>query len=241
MKYGLIGRSLEHSFSKNYFTDKFLELQIDSEYENIEFQTLDDLGSHFENIKSNYNGLNVTIPYKTDIMSLLDEVDPIAAKINAVNCIVLRNGTSKGYNTDYLGFIHSVSPLLSDFYQNAYILGSGGASKAIQYALEECFHIPTTIISRDSRDFSYEFLKSSCISNYSIVINSTPLGMYPDIMSYPDLDYEMLNATHICMDLIYNPEETQFLKKSKERGARILNGYEMLVRQAELSWELWTN
>lgn len=239
MRFGLIGSSLDHSFSKSYFTNKFDQLDLDYSYDNLEFVSVSDLRSQFDGLKNLYKGLNVTIPYKTAIIPLLDEVDSIASKINAINCIALNKGRTIGYNTDYHGFVNSVSKLIPKECRNAYLLGSGGASKAVKYALEECFHIPTTVVSRGEGDINYESSRRMGFQDYSILVNTTPLGMYPDIMTCPDIDYSFLNSTHLCIDLIYNPEETIFLTKCREQGATIKNGYEMLVNQAELSWELW--
>jgi shikimate dehydrogenase len=197
------------------------------------------LRAAFNHLKEEYEGLNVTIPYKSDMISMVDEIDIHAANINAINCIVIKNGLAKGYNTDYLGFIQTVSSMLHSNAAQAYILGTGGSSKAVHYALEQYFHIPTIHISRSKGDLTYEEFNNSHLLKHSIIVNTTPLGMFPDILTYPPIDYTKLDSSHVCIDLVYNPDETIFLKESKKRGARTQNGLEMLIRQAELSWELW--
>ncbi len=238
-KFGLIGRSLSHSFSKSYFTDKFIQLGLSHSYENLEFENEEELRLKFHNLLINYHGFNVTIPYKESIMPLLNELDPHAKKIGAVNCIKLKNGYSKGYNTDYLGFIEAVKSAITPMSQMVFILGSGGASKAIQYCFKEYFKISFVVVSRNSSDTSYEYFKKMELSDYSIIVNTTPLGMFPCETTYPDIDYEKINESHICIDLVYNPAETIFLKKSKLKGALTINGHEMLINQAEFSWKIW--
>jgi shikimate dehydrogenase len=238
-QFGLIGKSLSHSFSQSYFTKKFHDLGIEASYQNLEFNSIDDLRLAFSMLRAEYDGLNVTIPYKSDIISMVDEVDIHAQHIGAINCIVMKNGRAKGYNTDYLGFIQTVSSTLHSSTSQAYILGTGGSSKAVDYALKQYFHIPTIHISRTNGDMTYAEFNKLHLPKYSIIVNTTPLGMFPDILTYPPIDYTKLDSSHVCIDLVYNPEETVFLKKAKERGAATKNGFEMLIRQAECSWDLW--
>ncbi len=239
IQFGLIGKSLKHSFSKDYFLRKFLESQLDFNYENLEFESTEVLYSNFNAILSEYNGFNVTIPYKSLIIPLLDRVDHIAQRIGAVNCITIQNGESIGYNTDYLGFIESLKNLNCENYEFAYVLGSGGASKAVFFALTEYFCIPTTLVSRGDHGIKYENFKTETVPKNAIIVNTTPLGMFPNCELFPDINYEQLNHSHLCIDLIYNPIKTIFLEKSEHKGAKIINGESMLIFQAELGWDLW--
>lgn len=242
--YGLIGYPLSHSFSPDYFAEKFKNLGIDdASYKAFE---ISDIVSINELIQQHHLlGFNVTIPYKTDIISILDDIDPDAAEIGAVNCVkVLWNDHTfllKGYNTDYNGFIESIRPLLHSGISKALIIGSGGSSKAVYFALKK-EHIPSLILTRhssSSNHLGYEQLKPEHIQESLLIINTTPLGMYPKIDACPEIPYEYITSAHIVIDLIYNPQETVFLKKAKEQGATVLNGIEMLSRQADISWEIW--
>lgn len=243
--YGLIGYPLEHSFSQKYFTEKFKREGL-SQYQYVNFPL-----EHIELINeiidrdSTLLGLNVTIPYKQQVLRFLDEQDEISQKIGAVNTIKIdRTGGNvklKGYNTDAYGFYHSLQPHLKKQHDNAIILGTGGSSRAIAYALRE-LGIHFIYVSRNPKEksqLSYSDLCGPVLCNFQIIINTSPVGMYPDIQNAPDIPYEFISKDHILFDLIYNPEETLFLKKGKEKGAQIINGLSMLHLQAERSWEIW--
>ena len=234
--YGLIGRNINYSFSKKYFTQKFKNDKIyNCEYLNFDIGQISD----FKKIKlSNINGFNVTIPYKERIIIYLDEVDESARNIGAVNTIKILNNKLIGYNTDYLGFINSFNEKLD--YKNALILGSGGASKAIQYAIKNK-KINFDVASRKSDINHIDYAEIENLEKYDLIVNCTPLGTHPNINDKPDLNYDQLNDRHLCYDLIYNPSETLFLNESKKRGAKIMNGLQMLKLQAEESWKIWNS
>ena len=240
--FGLIGYPLGHSFSRKFFNDKFEKENIDAEYQNFEIPNL----SNVEEIlkRTDIAGLNVTIPYKLQIMEHLDNIDSNAAAIGSVNVIKIeRNGsslTTKGFNTDIIGFHDSIAPHLKDIHQNALILGTGGASKAVA----QCFYnlgISHTFVSRNPGNdrITYGDITDDIINRHKIIVNTTPLGMYPKVDTCPDIPYESITPDHICFDLTYNPSETLFLKKSKDRGALTINGLEMLIGQALAAWKIW--
>ena len=239
--FGLIGKNISYSFSKKYFTDKFeKEEMLGYSYENFDLQAI----SQFPKIireNPNLRGLNVTIPYKEKIIPYLDKLDENASKIGAVNCIKFtKKGKLKGYNTDYYGFKKSLEPLLQTHHQKALILGTGGASKAVAFALEE-LGILYTFVSRSKKEnaLDYKYINATTFDNYQIIINCTPLGTHPNIEEFPPIPYEFFTGEHIAFDLIYNPEETEFLKRAKANNAITKNGYEMLVLQAERGWKIW--
>ena len=236
-KFGLIGKSLKHSFSKDFFNQKFKELNLKNYfYENYEITNINKIR---DLIKTNsLSGLNVTIPYKQEIFNHLDKVDNIARKIGSVNTIKIENNKLIGYNTDIIGFERSIDPLIKER-KKALILGNGGSSKTVQYVLNKK-RIEYTVISR-SGSKNYHNINKEDILNHIIIINTTPLGMFPNIESYPDIPYQYINKKHLIFDLIYNPEETHFLKKAKSKGCEIKNGLEMLKIQANESWKIWTN
>jgi shikimate dehydrogenase len=242
MKYGLLGAKLSHSFSKNYFENKYPSFKVSEDtYDLIESEE-NKLKLTFEAIKEAYDGINVTIPYKEKIIPFLDHIEENALEIGALNCIHFKDKKSYGYNTDYLGFIESLNPLVKpNQFTSAYVLGTGGASKAVLFALKNHFKIPRIIkISRNSTNGNtYEDIMKMGFENNSIVINTTPLGMYPNIELFPLIPYNSINETHFFMDLIYNPEETIFLSKAKEKKAGILNGLKMLEIQADRSYDIW--
>lgn len=238
--YGLIGNPLTHSFSKKYFDQKFAALGItDQRYELFELPELDALP---ELIKTTMPfGLNVTIPYKEKVIPFLDELDVTAKEIGAVNCIRFNAGISYGYNTDAYGFEMSVKPFLENKYERALILGTGGASKAVAYVLKK-WNIPFHYATRHPRHenhLSYAELSAENIRFFPLIINTTPLGTFPDVMQCPALPYESLSGSHLLVDLIYNPDESLFLAKGKRAGANTMNGKRMLELQAEKSWEIW--
>lgn len=235
--YGLIGRNISYSFSRNYFKNKFNKENIlNSQYINFDIYNLSELNNIF-NI--NNFGFNVTIPYKEAIIPYLDLLDFHAEKIGAVNTIKIENGKKIGFNTDWIGFKKSLQPLLKPHHTKALVLGTGGASKAVIYALEQ-LQIETLIVSRNGKT-SYEDLSKEIIQNHTIIINCTPVGTFPNVNSSPDIPYNYITENHLAYDLIYNPAETLFLKKCKEKGAVIKNGLEMLEIQAEESWKIWNS
>ena len=241
--YGLIGFPLTHSFSKKYFTEKFQRENItDSNYENFPLLSLDEfpglIHSHPE-----LKGLNVTIPYKEQMLKFLDEIDEAAKEIGAVNTIKIADGKLKGFNTDYLGFMQSIIKILEPHHSHALILGTGGSSKAVGYGLKK-MGIDFHYVSRNPEqleELNYSELDKDAIRSHKLIINTTPLGMFPDVDQCPPISYEFLTASHLLYDLIYNPEETLFLKKGKEQMAKTENGLEMLQLQAERSWEIWNS
>lgn len=239
-KYGLIGYPLGHSFSKDFFEKKFLrEGIINSEYDLYPIENLDDFKQILkENEK--LRGLNVTIPHKINIIPLLDELHDTAKQVGAVNTIKIINGKTIGYNTDTWGFAKSLFPEITAFKSKALILGTGGASKAVQYVFNK-LSIDYKIVGRnkETSDYLYSELNKEIIKEVGIIVQTTSVGMYPNIQDYLTFQYEALTANHYCIDLVYNPEQTQFLKKSKEAGAIIKNGKQMLIEQAEESWRIW--
>ena len=241
MRLGIIGKSLSHSFSKEYFEKKFRDLGLkDHSYEQFEIEQIADLKTLL--LKNpDLQGLNVTIPYKETVIPFLNELDPEAREIGAVNCITIsKKKKLKGYNTDYHGFKKSIQPLLKEHHKKALILGTGGASKAIAYALRK-LKIEYDFVSRTADEFQYKYeeLDASIFEEYTIIINTTPVGTHPNVDDCPNLDYSLFTKKHIAYDLIYNPEETAFLKKAKTQGTVTKNGYEMLVLQAEKAWKIW--
>ncbi|PWA06106.1 shikimate dehydrogenase family protein [Flavobacterium psychrotolerans] len=239
--FGLLGRNIHYSFSKGYFTEKFnTENLVGCSYENFDIQ---DINEFPEMIKINPDlvGLNVTIPYKETVIPFLDELSENAAEIEAVNVIKITNeGKLKGYNSDYYGFKKALEPLLQLHHKKALILGTGGASKGVAFALKE-LNIQYTFVSRKASEnaIGYDQIDAAIFNNYHIIINSTPLGTSPNTAEFPPIPYQFFTQKHIAFDLIYNPAETKFLKKAKEKGAVIKNGLEMLVFQAEKAWEIW--
>jgi shikimate dehydrogenase len=239
--FGLIGYPLTHSFSKKYFTEKFEKEGLkDCSYELFSIASIDDLQTVLDQ-NPDLCGLNVTIPYKEQVLSYLDEMDDAVKKIKACNCITIRNKKLIGFNTDAEGFDRSLNTQLRPEHKSALILGTGGAAKAVEYVLQK-LGIKFNYVSRKRsvNSYSYEQLTDSIIGDHLLIINTTPLGMYPKISEAPPIPYEALTSRHYLFDLIYNPEKSLFLHKGEQRGARIKNGYEMLVIQAEESWKIWT-
>ena len=238
--FGLIGKNISYSFSQQYFTEKFKNEKIDHHsYQNFDFQVLEEIKSIIEP-SPKFNGLNVTIPYKEEIIPYLDKVSSKALRIGAVNTIrITKKGKLKGYNTDEYGFRKSLHPLLKKHHKKALILGTGGASKAVAFALKK-MHIKYQFVSRnDQFDYDYSSLTPEIIAGHHIIINCTPVGTFPKVDQCPDIPYEAITKDHILYDLIYNPEETLFLSKGKSKGATICNGLQMLLLQAEKAWEIW--
>ena len=240
-RFGLLGRNINYSFSKGYFTEKFNNENFEGcTYENFDIQ---EISSFPEIIKNNpdLKGLNVTIPYKESVIPYLDKLSKKATEIGAVNTIKFtKKGKLKGYNTDYYGFKKSLKPLLQSHHKKALILGTGGASKGVAYALKE-LEIPYAFVSRGAKEnaISYDRINSTTFDNYQIIINSTPVGTSPNIDAFPLIPYEYFTEKHIAYDLIYNPAETQFLKKAAAQGAKTKNGQDMLIFQAEKAWKVW--
>ena len=241
--YGLIGRSLGHSFSEKYFSEKFRKENIENcEYRNFEIQ---DLNIEIPALKkhSTLQGLNVTIPYKTDILSFLDKLSGECSQINACNCIQIKNGEWKGFNTDITGFEKSFAPHLKPIHQKAIILGTGGASHAVAYVLQK-LNIDFVKASRRKKNadsvISYDDITANTMKEFQIFINTTPLGTFPNINECPSLPYEFITSDHYFFDLVYNPPKTLFLSLAEKKGAIIENGSKMLAIQAEESWKIWT-
>lgn len=246
--YGLIGYPLGHSFSYTFFNQKFESEDIQARYLNFE---IDDI-SRLTDILAEYPdlvGLNVTLPYKQKVIPFLDEIDDKARVIGAVNVIKVShkpNGeiSLKGFNSDVIGFTDSLRPLLTSVRNKALILGSGGASKAVRQAFID-LGIDAKVVSRvqrpDSYAITYDDLTPEIMSEHKIIVNTTPLGMYPHSDECPDIPYDLLSSEHLCYDLIYNPEETLFMRKASEQGAQVKNGLEMLLLQAFASWDMWNS
>lgn len=238
-KYGLIGKTLTHSFSKSFFTKKFERESIDALYENIE---LSDISLVRDVLSSGeYVGLNVTIPYKQQIIPFLDELSPEAKAIGAVNTIVFEDGKNIGHNTDTHGFHQSIKPFLTNLHERALILGTGGASLAVAHVLKG-IGLDVKWVSRtpeNDQTFSYADVNEHMVKAFKLVVNCTPLGTFPNVDECVDFPFEFLSSDHLCVDLIYNPAETKFLRLSKENGATTLNGESMLHEQALKAWALW--
>ena len=273
--YGLIGYPLGHSFSRKFFTEKFEKEGIDAQYLNFEIPSIEEFP---EIIKNNpeLRGLNVTIPYKQQVMQYLDDISEEAKAIGAVNVVrierpspqptpimgreTMRNAGNKpdglpikgdmseglrgsliGYNSDVIGFVKSIKPLLKPHHKKALILGTGGASKAIRYGLEEKLGMETLFVSRSAREgmITYEEVTAEVLKEYEVIVNCSPVGMYPHVDECPALPYEAMNENNLLYDLVYNPLETLFMKKGAEQGATVKNGLEMLHLQAIASWKFW--
>mgnify|MGYP002511937882 FL=1 len=239
--YGIIGTPLGHSFSARYFAQKFAVNHIDADYLLYEVAdidlVIDTLSQH------QLSGCNITIPYKERILDKLDYIDPIAKQIGAVNVVKVEHAHNhtilKGYNTDWIGFKHSISPLLTALHTQALVLGTGGAAKAIAYALEQ-MNIQVTFVSRDpNKGIVYDALDSLCIRKHKIIVNCTPVGMHPNENECPNIPYDSLTHQHLVYDCTYNPDETLFLRKAKQKGATTKNGLEMLYIQADEAWKIW--
>lgn len=243
-KFGLIGYPLGHSFSKNFFNEKFRSENICAEYVNFEIPTIEDFNKV---LKANPTlcGLNVTIPYKEQVIGYLDELDKDAAAIGAVNVIKIDRSKGKlkliGYNSDVLGFTQSIEGLLEPHHKKALILGTGGASKATNYGLKQ-LGLETLFVSRNRHNdntITYSELTPEIMNDYKVIVNCTPVGMYPKADECPDIPYECLTTEHLLYDLLYNPDTTLFMKKGSDNGAIVKNGLEMLLLQAFGAWDIW--
>lgn len=240
LKFGLIGRSLGHSFSQNFFTNHFVTNNIDAFYENIEIENVEE----FKNVLTqNFKGFNVTIPYKESIIPFLDNLDEVAEEIGAVNTIIIKDGQLIGSNTDAYGFHQSIKPFMTNQHERAIIVGTGGASKAIEYVLTS-LGVNVIFISRSPKqenEFSYGEINQHMLSACKLIVNCTPVGTFPNIDDCIEFPFEFLTGQHLVIDLIYNPAKTKFLKKAEDNNAMILNGEAMLKHQALKSFELWNS
>jgi len=235
-KLGLLGKNISYSFSKGYFENKFKELHISNySYDIFDLQDINKVNSIFE--KPNLRGFNITIPYKESIIPFLDELSDEAKNIGAVNCVLIKNKKRIGYNTDAYGFQKSLETKLNKTHKKALILGDGGASKAVQYTLNQ-LHIPFKIISRKGEN-TFENLTKSEVEKHTLIIQTTPVGTFPTIDNVLEFPFDGLSENHLVMDLIYNPEKTKFLELAEKHNADILNGLQMLHNQADKAWTIW--
>ena len=235
--FGIIEYPLHHSFSAKYFSEKFEREGIEAEY-SLYPVGIEDLRFKIEDLFNRLDGMNVTMPYKQTIIPYLDRLDETAEAVGAVNVVHKR----VGYNTDCIGFMESIKPLLRATDRKALVLGTGGASKAVCYGLKQ-LGIAPTLVSRTPKDemISYCDLTEAIMAEHTIIVNCTPLGMVPDTESFPPIPYELISARHLLFDCIYNPEETVFLRKGRAQGAKTQNGIEMLYGQAKAAWAIWNN
>lgn len=239
--FGLIGHPLSHSFSKQYFTEKFEREGItDAEYRNYGIETIQELPRILQT--DNPCGLNVTIPYKQAIMPMLGKLDETAQEVGAVNTIAINNGKLTGYNTDVIGFRNSIKPFLKPHHQRALVLGTGGAAKAVVFVLKQ-LGVDYLQVSRTPQEgqLSYKEVNEYVMMHHLFIINTTPLGMYPKIDGAPLIPYQCITDQHYLYDLVYNPTETEFLKRGAIQGADTQNGRDMLMQQAEASWNIWND
>lgn len=237
--YGLIGEYLDHSFSKEFFTQKFTTEDIDARYENFALAHISEVESLLK--WDELNGLNITVPYKVVILPYLDELSEEARKIGAVNTVQFLDGKKIGHNTDAFGFAQSIKPFLTFQHERAIVLGTGGASKAVSYVLEN-LGIDVIKISRNpkgEKQFGYDEVNDNMLKACKLVVNTTPVGTFPEVDKCPQFPFEFLTEDHLVIDLIYNPEKTKFLSRSEDNGAVILNGRPMLEQQALKAWEIW--
>ncbi len=241
--FGLVGKNIEYSFSRGYFSEKFNKMNLqNASYVNFDLQSIEEFPAILETYKDTLLGMNVTIPYKEDVGAFLDEIDAEAKEIGAINTIkIYPNGKRKGFNTDVYGFDQSIAPFLNETHTTALILGTGGASKAVAYAFKKrgILYKFVSRVPQEESHMSYDSLDEKSISNTGIIVNCSPLGTHPNIDVHPNIPFQFLNKSHLLFDLIYNPTETAFLKKGKAQGATVANGMKMLELQAEKAWEIW--
>ena len=241
-RYGLIGHPLKHSFSKDWFTQRFEYEGLDCRYQNFDLKSIDEL----KNVMATYPdlcGFNVTIPYKESIIPLLDDIDETARQVGAVNVVTIKEGKLKGYNTDVYGFTKLLEHAIKDkSIAHALVLGTGGASKAVQYVLNQ-HEIPYSTVSRSAErgDYTYDTLTDGILKQNPLIINTTPLGMMPHYDDFPELHYQALSKQHVLIDLIYNPKETAFMELGKTWGAKVFGGWMMFEEQAKQTWELFND
>ena len=236
--FGLLGKDIGYSFSRDYFSNKFKAENLPHQYVNFDVENLSTLKSLLN--RKDISGMNVTIPYKKKVIPFLDEIDPVAKAIGAVNTIVFKYNKRLGYNTDHIGFQKTLLNNLKSHHDKALVLGTGGASKAVCYVLEK-LKIKVLKVSRSQGEDrkAYYQLTAEDYKKHTLLINCTPLGTHPNTNTYPQINFEQINNSHFLYDLVYNPEITTFMKMGKTKGAEVLNGYQMLVEQAEASWSLW--
>lgn len=238
--YGLIGKTLAHSFSASFFKDYFEKNKIDAQYSNFELNDIEEISSIFE---QNLSGLNVTFPYKESVIPYLDRLDESAAQIGAVNVIAFESGEKVGYNTDAYGFAQSIKPFLTFEHERALIFGTGGASKAVAHVFKQ-IGLDVFYISRNGHEangvFSYEDINSHMLHACKVLVNCTPIGTFPNVTDCIELPIEHLTTAHLVIDLVYNPAETELMKRAKKQGAAVMNGLSMLQHQALKSYEIWS-
>jgi shikimate dehydrogenase len=238
--YGLIGKTLVHSFSADFFKDYFEKNQINATYTNFELKTIDQVSSLFE---QNLSGLNVTFPYKESVIPFLDRLDESASQIGAVNVIAFENGQKVGYNTDAYGFAQSIKPFLTFEHERALIFGTGGASKAVAHVFKQ-IGLDVFYISRHRNEaagiYTYQDINSHMLRSCKVLVNCTPVGTFPNISDCIDMPFEYLTSAHLVIDLVYNPAETELMKRAKKNGAAVMNGLSMLQHQALKSYQIWT-
>lgn len=240
-RYGLLGRTLKHSFSERYFAEKFSRLGIkDAVYQNFELDAIDELPRLLAE-QAGLKGLNVTIPYKEEVVPFLTEKSDVVEAIGACNTIRIEGRKLSGYNTDVVGFRKTIEPQLKPHHKKALVLGTGGASKAVGYVLSQ-LGLEYDLVSRKKAEgqCGYEDLGQELLSTHHLIINTTPLGMYPNVDADPPVPYEFITPQHFLFDLIYNPAKTKFLAEGEKQGAQICNGHQMLIEQAEESWRIWS-
>jgi len=240
-QFGLIGFPLSHSFSKKYFTQKFSDVGIDAVYDNYPLENISELPGVLNDHPA-LEGINVTIPYKQSVIAHLHTLSEVVKETGACNCIRIRNNMLEGFNTDVIGFEASLSAHLTPVHKKALVLGTGGAAKAVCYVLDQK-GIPWVQASRNPKGemMDYKSISASLIKDHKLIINTTPLGMFPDTATFPELPYDAIGETHYLFDLVYNPSITLFLQKGRQQGAIIENGYRMLELQAEESWKIWNS
>lgn len=239
IKLGLVGKTLKHSFSKEYFSNKFKNNKIEASYTNFEIEDISEIRNLF--IKHHLKGVNITIPFKETVIPFLDEISDDARKIGAVNTINFVNGKLIGYNTDYIGFSNSIKPHLHQKHERALILGTGGASKAISYVLDNLgiSYLFASTSKTGVNIFPYNQINDDLLKFHLFVINTTPVGTFPNVLDKPHIDYNGITENHFLYDLVYNPLETAFMKAGKQNDAMVMNGYDMLKIQAEESFKIW--
>lgn len=238
--YGLIGKTLAHSFSASFFEDYFEKNNIDAKYSNFELNEIEEIQALF---KQNLSGLNVTFPYKESIIPFLDRLDESAAQVGAVNVVAFENGQTVGYNTDAYGFAQSIKPFLTFEHERALIFGTGGASKAVAHVFKQ-IGLAVFYISRNGNQengvFSYEDINNHMLRSCKVLVNCTPIGTFPNVTDCIELPFEYLTPSHLVIDLVYNPAETELMKRAQKNGAAVMNGLSMLQHQALKSYEIWT-
>ncbi|GAA4325449.1 shikimate dehydrogenase [Pontixanthobacter gangjinensis] len=239
--FGLLGKNIDYSFSRKYFSEKFSRENIDAEYLNFDIPSIERFPEVIQN--KEISGMNVTIPYKEQVIPYLDRLDEHSSRIKAVNTIKFeKDGSLTGFNTDYWGFMEALKPHLQPQHSGALILGTGGASKAVAYALE-LLNIDHKFVSRTAENdqFSYQQLGRDILDQYKLIVNSTPLGTFPNVEACPDIPFQYIGKNHLIFDLIYNPSETKLMRLAAEKGATTLNGLQMLKQQAEKAWAIWNS